>query len=106
MRTIIENHFGVQKGWVRIPESWIGCVLGPQLKTLEAIRFYSGCKIDVFKNGAVANIPADIRVIRICGCGDNTKVQLAKAIVERIINETHENRRARSCSSFLPSEAP
>ncbi|KAK5983540.1 KH domain-containing protein [Trichostrongylus colubriformis] len=75
---------------LEVPDTIVGAVLGPKAKTLQEIQFYSGCKVQVFKRDAKADLPVGTRLISLSG--DEKNMHMCRLMIERVVNEAQERR--------------
>nr|CDJ98406.1 K Homology domain containing protein [Haemonchus contortus] len=75
---------------LEVPDTIVGAVLGPKAKTLQEIKFYSGCKVEVFRRGAKADLPVGRRLISLTG--DEKSMRMCRLMIERVVNEAQERR--------------
>ncbi|PIO77121.1 KH domain protein [Teladorsagia circumcincta] len=75
---------------LEVPDTIVGAVLGPKAKTLQEIQFYSGCKVQVFKRDAKADLPVGTRLISLAG--DEKNMRMCRLMIERVVNEAQERR--------------
>ncbi|KAK6052493.1 KH domain protein [Cooperia oncophora] len=87
---MVERNITSDSVELEVPDSVVGAVLGPKAKTLQEIQFYSGCKVQVFKRDAKADVPAGTRLISLTG--DEKNMRMCRLMIERVVNEAQERR--------------
>ncbi|KAK5984370.1 hypothetical protein GCK32_020227 [Trichostrongylus colubriformis] len=73
-----------------LPDTWVGLVVGSKARTLQKIKEYGGCKLEVFKREEAKHIPENTRLIRISG--DKSDILLGRYLIERLINDAIERK--------------
>ncbi|KAK5967009.1 hypothetical protein GCK32_000915 [Trichostrongylus colubriformis] len=71
-----------------LPDTWVGLVVGSKARTLQKIKEYGGCKLEVFKREEAKHIPENTRLIKISG--DKSDILLGRYLIERLINDAIE----------------